>query len=136
MCMAKTPARSRIESGILPPPVCREVVEHYCQNEWAVHLDDVMIRRTSWHYYLDNPLETAQQVAAWMAEICAWDAQRQESELTRYRRQVEIDTACRNTNVDGTRRVPNPHTACADYNDTIRTRSVRTTMFFPHPRGR
>jgi glycerol-3-phosphate dehydrogenase len=86
-----------IESGILPPPVCREVVEHYCRNEWAVHLDDVMIRRTSWHYYLDNPLETAQQVAVWMGEIRAWDAPRQESELTRYRRQVEIDTACRNT---------------------------------------
>ncbi|MGA2061762.1 MAG: glycerol-3-phosphate dehydrogenase/oxidase [Thermoguttaceae bacterium] len=87
---------ARIESGVLPPPVFREVVEHYCLNEWAVHLDDVMIRRTSWHYYLDNPLETAQQVAAWMAEICAWDAQRQETELTRYRRQVEIDTACKN----------------------------------------
>jgi glycerol-3-phosphate dehydrogenase len=85
-----------IESGILPPPVCREVVEHYCRDEWGVHLDDVMIRRTSWHYYLNNPLETAQQVAAWMAEICAWGAPRQESELIRYRRLVEVDTACRN----------------------------------------
>ena len=66
----------RVESGVLPPPVCHEVVEHYCRDEWAVHLDDVMIRRTSWHYYLDNPLDTAQQVAAWMAEISAWDAPR------------------------------------------------------------
>jgi glycerol-3-phosphate dehydrogenase len=88
---------SRIESGILPPPVCREVVEHYCQYEWAVHLDDVMIRRTSWHYYLDNPLETARQVAAWMAELCDWDAARQSAELARYGRQVDIDTACRNS---------------------------------------
>ncbi|MGD0517206.1 MAG: glycerol-3-phosphate dehydrogenase/oxidase [Thermoguttaceae bacterium] len=88
---------ARIESGILPPPVCREVVEHYCRNEWAVHLEDVMIRRTSWHYYLDNPIETARQVAAWMGEYFNWDAQRQDSELTLYRRQVEIDTACRNT---------------------------------------
>jgi glycerol-3-phosphate dehydrogenase len=96
-CGHGTQESQRIESGILPPPVCREVVEHYCQNEWAVHLDDVMIRRTSWHYYLNNPLETAQQVAAWMAEICAWDAPRQEAELTHYRRQVEVDTACRNT---------------------------------------
>jgi glycerol-3-phosphate dehydrogenase len=84
-----------VESGILPPPVCREVVEHYCNNEWAVHLDDVMVRRTSWHYYLDNPLETAQQVAAWMAECFAWDARRQEGELARYSRQVEFDTECR-----------------------------------------
>ena len=88
-----------VESGVLPPPVCREVVEHYCSNEWAVHLDDVMIRRTSWHYYLDNPLETAGQVAAWMAEISAWDAPRQEAELTRYRRQVEADTACRTSSI-------------------------------------
>lgn len=35
-------------SGIEPPEVCQEAVEHYCQREWAVHLDDVMIRRTSW----------------------------------------------------------------------------------------
>jgi glycerol-3-phosphate dehydrogenase len=87
---------SRIESGILPPPVCREVIEHYCRNEWAVHLDDVMIRRTSWHYYLNNPIETAQQVTAWMAECCGWDASRQAAELTRYCRRIEIDTACRN----------------------------------------
>ncbi len=91
-----TEESQRIESGILPPPVCRELVEHYCKNEWAVHLDDIMIRRTSWHYYLDNPLETAKQVAAWIAEICAWYTQRQDTELTRYRRQFEIDTACRN----------------------------------------
>ena len=95
----KTDSTSRIESGILPPPVCREVVEHYCKNEWAVHLDDVMIRRTSWHYYLDNPIETAQQVAAWMGECCVWDVPRKDEELSRYRRQVEIDTACRNTDI-------------------------------------
>jgi glycerol-3-phosphate dehydrogenase len=86
----------RIESGILPPPVCRELVEHYCKNEWAVHLDDVMIRRTSWHYYLDNPLETAGQIAAWMGDIFSWDDRQKDSEFTRYRRQLEIDFACRN----------------------------------------
>ena len=37
-------------SGILPPEFSRRAVEHYCANEWAVHLDDVMVRRTSWHY--------------------------------------------------------------------------------------
>ncbi len=92
-----TERSDRVESGVLPPPVCRELVEHYCNNEWALHLDDIMIRRTSWHYYLDNPLETAGQVAAWMTEISAWDATRQDAELTRYRRQVEIDTACRSS---------------------------------------
>ena len=72
------------------------MVEHYCRNEWAVHLDDVMIRRTSWHYYLDNPIETAQQIAGWMTDSCNWDASRQEMELKRYLRQVEIATLITN----------------------------------------
>jgi glycerol-3-phosphate dehydrogenase len=83
------------ESGILPPPVSRELVEHYCTREWAVHLDDVMIRRTNWHYYLDDPLQTAQQVAAWMAEICAWDAAKQGAELARYGELLKIAAACK-----------------------------------------
>ena len=36
-------------SGILPPEFGRRPVEHYVAREWAVHLDDVMVRRTSWH---------------------------------------------------------------------------------------
>jgi glycerol-3-phosphate dehydrogenase len=71
-------------SGILPPPVGREVVEHCCQNEWAVHLDDVMLRRTGWHYYLKDATEVAPQVAGWMAKILGWDQARQETELIRY----------------------------------------------------
>src|SRR5437899_8014591 len=31
-------------SSILPPPVSREVVEHFVRNEWAACLNDVMIR--------------------------------------------------------------------------------------------
>lgn len=38
-------------SAVVPPAVSREAVEHYCRNEWAVHLDDVMVRRSSWAYY-------------------------------------------------------------------------------------
>jgi glycerol-3-phosphate dehydrogenase len=68
-------------SGILPPAVTREAVEHYCRNEWAQHLCDVMIRRTSWQYYRTDAAEVARQVAAWMGEICDWDATRQEAEL-------------------------------------------------------
>ena len=33
-------------SGIAPPPVSQAAVEHYCRHEWAVHLSDVMIRRS------------------------------------------------------------------------------------------
>ena len=35
----------------LPPPMDPAAVKHYCAQEWAVHLDDVLLRRTSWHYY-------------------------------------------------------------------------------------
>jgi glycerol-3-phosphate dehydrogenase len=76
-------------SGVLPPPVTREAVEHYCQHEWARHLDDVMLRRTSWHYYHQNAAEIARQVAAWMGERLAWDHAAREAEIARLRRATE-----------------------------------------------
>jgi len=72
-------------SGILPPPVSAEVVAHCCTNQWAVHLDDVMLRRTGWHYYLTDADEVAQKTADRMAEIFGWDASRRQAELGRYR---------------------------------------------------
>ena len=56
-------------SGILPPPVTRSAVEHYCRNEWARGPEDVMVRRASWQYYLNDAPAVAAQVAAWMEEI-------------------------------------------------------------------
>jgi glycerol-3-phosphate dehydrogenase len=72
-------------SAILPPEPGRELVEHYAAVEWAVHLDDVMIRRTGWHYYLDEPRQVADRVARWMAALFAWDATHIDAELARYR---------------------------------------------------
>jgi glycerol-3-phosphate dehydrogenase len=71
-------------SGILPPEFCRQVVEHYCGNEWAVHLDDVMVRRTSWHYYHRDAATKAQQVADWMGELLGWSKDQRNAELSRY----------------------------------------------------
>jgi glycerol-3-phosphate dehydrogenase len=62
------------------------LVEHYCRHEWAFHLEDVMIRRTSWHYYHADRPGLAEQVAGWMAAAQGWDAARQEAEWHRYRR--------------------------------------------------
>ena len=73
-------------SGILPPEVRPELVEHYCQDEWAVHLDDVLLRRTSWHYYHPDRDRIAGEVAGWMAEIFGWDEARREEEIGRYGR--------------------------------------------------
>jgi glycerol-3-phosphate dehydrogenase len=72
------------QNGVFPPAQDRQIVEHCCRNEWAEHLDDVMIRRTSWHYATSRPMEIAPQIAAWMAETIGWDSARQEAELRRY----------------------------------------------------
>lgn len=71
-------------TGITPPPVSREAVEHYCRNEWARHLDDVMVRRTSWRYYHRDHLTIARFVAGQMAQILGWDDATTAEELRRY----------------------------------------------------
>ena len=78
-------------SGILPPEFSRRAVEHYCGNEWAVHLDDVMLRRTSWHYYFPKAAEKAERVADWMGELLGWSATDRTAELQRYSRAVATE---------------------------------------------
>ena len=73
-------------SGIVPPEFAREAVEHFCANEWATNLDDVMIRRTSWHYYFRDAAERAEKVADWMAEILGWNEGEKETQLRRYKK--------------------------------------------------
>jgi glycerol-3-phosphate dehydrogenase len=77
-------------SGILPPAFSPRVVEHYCTNEWALHLDDLMIRRTSWHYYDREAARKAEWVAAWMGDCLGWTTEQRATELRRYR----ADTGC------------------------------------------
>ena len=72
-------------SRILPPEVGRAAVEHFCRHEWARHLDDVMVRRTSWAYYLEDDLPVAERVADWMAEELGWDRAAADAELAAYR---------------------------------------------------
>ncbi|TWT78231.1 Aerobic glycerol-3-phosphate dehydrogenase [Posidoniimonas polymericola] len=68
-------------SGLLPPPVTEEAVQHFCRNEWARHLDDVMVRRSSWIHYEKDAGQVARQVAGWMASELGWSRQRLEDEL-------------------------------------------------------
>lgn len=72
-------------SGILPPAFGEAAVRHYCENEWARHLDDIMIRRTSWHYYHREAATMARTVAEWMASALGWSATQKEAEIQRYR---------------------------------------------------
>jgi glycerol-3-phosphate dehydrogenase len=84
-------------SGILPPAFNRTAVDHYAAREWAVHLDDVMLRRTSWHYYFADAAARAQSVADWMGELQGWSAETRVAELRRYEaavgRQPAVDPA-------------------------------------------
>ena len=74
-------SETRGVSAITPPPFERQVVDHYCRNEWAVHLSDIMRRRTSWHYYFADAAERARQVAQWLQAIHGWSDERLEEEL-------------------------------------------------------
>jgi glycerol-3-phosphate dehydrogenase len=56
-------------SGVVPPDVSREAVEHYCRNEWAVHPDDIMVRRGGWQYYCDDVGRVRSDVSQWMNEL-------------------------------------------------------------------
>jgi glycerol-3-phosphate dehydrogenase len=87
---ATTPLRTDAAeafSSILPPVFGRHAVEYYCRREWVVHLDDLLLRRTSWHFYEKNAERLASQAAHWMAEWLEWDAERIRKELRRYSQQ-------------------------------------------------
>lgn len=71
-------------SSVVPPPVTPRAVRVYCHREWAVHLEDVMIRRTRWHYYEPDKEAVAEKVAGWMAEELRWDGPRRRAEMERY----------------------------------------------------
>jgi glycerol-3-phosphate dehydrogenase len=77
-------------SGILPPRFSRTAVEHYCANEWAMHLDDVMIRRTGWGHYSTDAAQMAERVADWMGELFGWSGAERTAEVVRYQRAIGI----------------------------------------------
>ncbi|MBX7121062.1 MAG: glycerol-3-phosphate dehydrogenase/oxidase [Opitutaceae bacterium] len=75
-------------SGILPAPFSSESVSHFVNQEWALTLTDVMVRRSGWHYYHPDAAIRARQVAQWMSEVAGWSAERTTSELADYHRLV------------------------------------------------
>jgi glycerol-3-phosphate dehydrogenase len=81
----RVPGTAATPSGVLPPAFGADAVRHFCDHEWALHLDDVMLRRSGWHYYHPQAAELAEQAAGWMAEALDWDHSRQQAELARYR---------------------------------------------------
>lgn len=91
-------------SGILPPEFSRDPVEHYCANEWAIHLDDVMVRRTSWHYYHRDAGQKAARVAAWMGELLGWTNEQRTAEIQRYQAMTHCQSAENSSSSDANQR--------------------------------
>ncbi|HZZ44584.1 MAG TPA: glycerol-3-phosphate dehydrogenase/oxidase [Tepidisphaeraceae bacterium] len=71
-------------SSITPPLVTMEAVGHFVKNEWCFHLDDLMIRRTSWRYYHRDHLKIARDVAREMGRLLGWSEKELADEMARY----------------------------------------------------
>ncbi len=80
-------------SEIVPPPVSETLVKHYCRNEWARQLEDLMIRRTSWRHYRHDHVEVAARAAQWMASELGWDDATTETEISNYRKKFGSNEA-------------------------------------------
>jgi len=90
-------AQSNPFSGILPPEFQQAAVAHFCAQEWAVHLDDVMVRRTSWHYYHRDATARADQVSHWMGALLGWSESQRQAELERYHLMTGCQSAGENS---------------------------------------
>jgi glycerol-3-phosphate dehydrogenase len=99
-------------SGILPPPVSEAAIACFCREESARHLDDVMIRRTSWGHYHHNHVELAGNVARWMAAELAWSDAELDAQLGRYRR------------LTGVAEIPAPHVGSVHAHNGERSKSA------------
>ncbi|MBI2512753.1 MAG: glycerol-3-phosphate dehydrogenase/oxidase [Opitutae bacterium] len=82
-------ARDAAFSSIVPGACTRAAVEHYVRSEWARNLDDVLVRRSSWHYYHCDTEEQARRVAAWMAPLLNWSPEAVEDQIERYHQLVD-----------------------------------------------
>ncbi|MBA4136652.1 MAG: glycerol-3-phosphate dehydrogenase/oxidase [Opitutus sp.] len=77
-------------SGIEPPALTREAVAHYVHHEWAKTLEDIMVRRSGWHYLQRDSANTAQIVACWMADLLSWSPEEQQHQIESYRNSTRV----------------------------------------------
>jgi len=68
-------------SGVHPPAITRDAVEHYVCNEWARQLEDVMDRRSGWHYHDRLSYEQVTDIARWMGGVLGWSTIQTQSEI-------------------------------------------------------
>ena len=77
-------------TGIIPPPLSEEAVAWYCEREWARRLEDVLVRRSSWLYYRDDPKEAAGKTAGWMAARLGWSEEETRAEVESFLKQETL----------------------------------------------
>ena len=80
-------------SGILPPACSRTAVDHYVQQEWALTLEDILLRRSGWHYYHRPADGTLEQVAGWMGDALGWSDEKRRNEMTSFRVRSAVQPA-------------------------------------------
>jgi glycerol-3-phosphate dehydrogenase len=71
-------------SGIISPELSRELVEHFCADEWATSMVAVMLRRKGWFHYHRDVMDWRREIAEWMAAIHGWTSERQNTELSAF----------------------------------------------------
>lgn len=72
-------------SGIVPAAVSPAAVEHYVRQEWAVTLEDLVVRRTSWDHYHSDLNAQIDLISVWMAAAAGWSEARRVAEVSAYR---------------------------------------------------
>ena len=87
-------ADSLAAAGVLPPPLEAPVVDRCCRREWTRHLNDLLLRRTSWHYYYPVQARVGEQASHWMARAEGWTEERRRGELAGYYAEVETSGYC------------------------------------------
>lgn len=79
-------------SGVAPAKWCHEAVQQFVANEWSVHLDDVLIRRSGWAHYEKLTERQLNEAATWMANAAGWESARRDAELQRVRDILRLQT--------------------------------------------
>jgi glycerol-3-phosphate dehydrogenase len=80
-------------SGIVPGSRTAAAVDHYVRNEWAIHLDDILIRRSGWSTYDQLDDDAVEQIANWMATSASWSKTRRDTEIADYRARSHVTPA-------------------------------------------
>ncbi len=66
-------------------PPSEELVRHFCEKEWALDIEDIMARRTSWQFILDDPIKAAERISEWMEKILGWSREERQKQIMAYK---------------------------------------------------